>query len=208
MTTHPFFTQSPRLAYLKRLVQENSRLDFDLQDIRRLLQVVDQRCSSDFPIEDRGGWLSPLALGGAQLDHIPPYIIFTILAIYAHLASGDVDPVPFLAGPLGTDGITPVQVHPSDQFQIMDRDLQAYPLTDILFVHPSRVPVGRTLDLYGLPNLRENVEVIGWHAAAQPQFTAVVSGQALVLRFGKPNTFSILSRISRRKSRRCSLPNP
>lgn len=161
-------------------MQEHSDASFALADIKRLFKAVDAHCAKLLPNEERGGWFSPVILGGVSTNHIPPHILYAVYAIYAHLARGDADPVPFLAGPLNENGVTAITLEPTSRFMVVDRDRQAYPMTDLLIAIPSSTPVGWTLDNFGLPPLREAVQVVGWHSAAQPHPTAVSGGQLLL----------------------------
>ena len=180
MPERAFYTRSPMLADLKRLVQENARGEYNFDRFRQLFTAVDDYCAVHFPAEDRGGWFSPRVVGGAQVSHIPPQVVFAVFGIYMHLAYGDVDPVPLLAGPLEMHGATAVTLEPTDRFMVVDRAGNAHPMTDCLIIAPTSTPVSWTLDTYGLPGLRPGIAVIGWHAAAQPNWTALITAQFLL----------------------------
>ena len=180
MSPHPFYTRSPELAEVKRLVQAFVDVDHPFESFNKLIVAVDEFCSQRFPGGDRGGWFAPRILGGSPISHTPPHIIFWVYAIYLHLVNGDIDPVPFLSAPLRQNGATAITMEPSEQFLVSDGELNAYPMTDVLLIVPARTPRTWTADTYGLPEIQPNITIIGWHAAAQPFLKAVCSGQLLL----------------------------
>lgn len=180
LPARPFFTRSPELAALKRLVLDNIDHAFDFKDFNRLFRAVDAYCAVQCPGLDRGDWFGPKVVGGAQVRHTPSHIVFAVLAIYLHLAKGDLDPVPFLSGPLDLNGATAVMIEPTDRFTVAGSDGIPHPMTDFLVFVPALTPVSWIMDTYGLLQPRQGVVVVGWHAAAQPHFTALSSGQLLL----------------------------
>lgn len=180
LPARPFFTRSPELAALKRLVLENIDHAYDFKDFNRLFRAVDGFCAAQCPGLDRGDWFGPKVVGGAQVRHTPSHIVFAVLAIYLHLAKGDMDPVPFLSAPLDLDGATAVMIEPTGRFTVAGSDGIPRPMTDFLVFAPALTPVSWIMDTYGLLQPRAGVMVIGWHAAAQPDFRALSSGQLLL----------------------------
>jgi hypothetical protein len=180
MPEQAFYTRSPMLADLKRLVQENAHGEYRFHEFRHLFNAVEIYCAEYFPSESRGGWFSPRVVGGAQVSHVPPHVLYAVFAIYMHLAYGDLDPVPFLNGPLEMNGATAVMLEPTDRFMVLDRTGCAHPMTDFIIIAPTSTPLSWTLDTYGLPELQVGIAVIGWHAAAQPHWTALNTSQLLM----------------------------
>lgn len=171
-----FFTRSPRLAFLRKLVEDNSNRNFERADLGNLFKALDRYCAEQFPIEERGGWQGPLMMGGALLRHTPPHIIFAVSAIYAELTRDFVEPTAFLSGPLNRQGATAIQFGSESGFKVMDRDREAAPMTDLLVFIPANAPHPWVMDFYGIPEIKNEVTSIGWHAAAQSRFTAICSG--------------------------------
>jgi hypothetical protein len=180
MTSRVFFTRSPRLQYLRKLVEENSRLDFERTDLQSLFKAVDADCAANFPTDKRGGWFSPILLGGTPIGHTPPHIVSAAYAIYSDLARGAVVPVSFLSGRLSRNGAMAVLLETTDNFILVDRDHNASPMTDILLLVPSLVPEHWFQDTFGVPDLNKGVTIIGWHAAAESRFTATCGGILLL----------------------------
>ena len=171
-----FFTRNPRLAFLRSLVEQHGEFTYKGDDLKRLFKAVDERCAELLPSDERGGWFTPLAFGGTSIKHIPPHIMYAVYALYSEMARKEEDPVSFLSGPLNKGGATAVQMEPSTHFTLMDSDRQCAPLTDILILVPSTAPWKWVLDLYGTPPIQAGVEVIGWYASAESQFTAMTGG--------------------------------
>lgn len=171
-----FFTRSPQLAFLRQFVEENSNRDFERSDVGNRFKALDRYCAEHFPTEERGGWQGPLMLGGALLRHTPPHIIFAVSAIYAELSRDHVEPTTFLSAPLNRSGSTAIQFEPTEGFQVMDRDREVAPMTDLLVLIPVKAPLPWIVDFYGIPEVKADVIPIGWHAAAQSRSTAKCSG--------------------------------
>jgi hypothetical protein len=182
MPTTTFFTRHRRVAFLRHLVERHSDLTFERNDLKRLFTAVDEYCSAHLPKAHRGGWFPLVIAGGVPINHIPPHMFFTTYAIYSHMARGDVEPVPFLAGPPSLDGATAVQMPTGTPFVVLDRDAKFYPMTDMLLLIPASTRKPWTQDFYGLPPLAKETLVVSWHSAAQPHLAAVASGQLLVRR--------------------------
>ena len=182
MARSPFFTRHKRLKFIRHFVADNADLSFDFNDLKRLFTALDAYCAAHLPQENRGGWFPLVIAGGASLNHTPPHILCSAYAVYAHLARGDVNPVPFGSVPLGANVAAALQLEPDSGFVVVDRDGQPFPMTDFLVLLPASTQRMWTLDLYGLPPLSEEVDVLGWHSAAQPHYRAVASGQVLVHR--------------------------
>jgi len=176
MNSEPFFTRSPRLAFVKKIILNNANVDSVKDNLKFTFKAIDIFCAEHFPPEDRGGWFSPLLMGGVSLNHTPPQIICAALAIYADLAKGMPSPSEFLASPLNWNGATAVQLKPSDRFLLRDRDRELAQMTDILFIIPTIAPEQWTSDYYGLPTLKDSIITIGWHAAAESRFAAMCGG--------------------------------
>ena len=176
MTPNTFFTRSPKLAFLRQLVQENSTFNYDRDDAKRVFEAIDVYCNEQLGLEVESGWMPPSLAGGAHLTHTPYHVFSAGCAIYADIATGLVEPVPFLASPLSVESSTAVQFEPTDHYRVMDRNRRAAPLTDILISPQSKVPVEWIPDKYGTPSLNPGIVLIGWHEAADSIFTAMYSG--------------------------------
>ncbi|WP_285568992.1 hypothetical protein [Geothrix limicola] len=174
------FTQSPRLAFLRKLVAEHADLSLDRTDFGRVFGALDAYCKEHFPTEERGGWFSPLYLGGIPIRHTPPHLVYAVFAIYLDLMKGPLEPVPFRARPLDMSGTLAIQIDPSEGFLVESIDGVAAPMTDILFVIPLTMPEAWTSDLYGLPKLHEEIVRIACHAAAVSCPTALTSAHLLL----------------------------
>ncbi|HJV90271.1 MAG TPA: hypothetical protein VJ623_08215 [Holophagaceae bacterium] len=179
MTLRPFYTRSARLAFLRELVIAQADLSYSREDVKRVFGAVDAHCQTHFPGEPRGGWVSPIMLGGAGLNHTPSHLMFAAYAIYADLAWGQAPPVPYLGGPLGR-GATAVQFGPGEAFRLWDPDGVGVPLTDLLLVCPTRASGEWIADAFGTPPLAPGVVAVGWHAAAESRFTAMAGGILLL----------------------------
>lgn len=180
MSTGMFFTRSPRLAFLRKMVQENASHNYDSVDLKQVFKVLDRYCADNLPPENRGAWFAPLVMGGTPVNHTPPHLIFAAGAIYADLSWGEVEAVPFLSSPLQRNTATAVRFGPSDQFLLLDRDRNSGPLTDVLLLIPSKVKDVWVADKYGIPVPDERVTTVGYHAASESLFTAVDGGLLLM----------------------------
>ncbi|HJV23962.1 MAG TPA: hypothetical protein VJ570_14770 [Holophagaceae bacterium] len=175
MTPRPFYTRSPRLAFLRELVMAHADLSYSREDVKRVFGAVDAHCKTHFPGEPRGGWVSPIMLGGAGLNHTPSHLMFAAYAIYADLAWGQAEPVPFLSGPL-RPGATALQFGAAEAHLLWDPDGVEAPLTDLLLICPTRASGEWIADAFGTPPLAPGVMPVGWHAAAESRFTAMGGG--------------------------------
>ncbi|HJV48804.1 MAG TPA: hypothetical protein VJ549_05980 [Geothrix sp.] len=188
----PLFTQSPRLAFLRKLVEEHADLNLDRSDFGRVFGAIDAYCKEHFPTEERGGWFSPLYLGGIPIRHTPPHLVYAAFAIYLDLLKGPLEPVPFRARPLVMDGTTAIRLDPGQGFHVETIDRETAPMTDILFVIPITMPEVWTSDLYGLPKLNDEIVRIACHAAATSCPTAITSAHLLL----HPASSKVLSPLS------------
>jgi hypothetical protein len=180
MAARPFYTRSPRLAFLRALVEEHAKLDFERTDFAAIFRVVDERCADLFPDEDRGGWFSPMFLGGVGINHTPPHLVHAVYGIYSDLMAGSPEPVAFLAQPLNLFGTTAVQLDPTEDYQVASSTGAAAPLTDFLLRIPAKMPEHWICDIYGIPRLREAVTRVGWNMAAESLTTAICGGYLLL----------------------------
>jgi hypothetical protein len=180
MDPRPFYTRSPRLAFLRALVEAHAHLDFDRTDFATLFRAVDDHCSAIFPTEDRGNWFSPVFLGGAGINHTPPHIIHAVYAIYSDLIAGSPDPVPFLAQKLDMNGTTALQLDPAEGYKVESCDGESAPMTDMLIRIPAQLPEQWISDIYGIPGLRDDVTRVGWNMAADSLPTAICGGYLLL----------------------------
>jgi hypothetical protein len=177
MSPRPFFTRGPGLAFLKRLIEGSAGLDWGRADIAAIFRAVDAACAELFPTENRGGWFSPVFLGGVGIHHIPPHLVFAVYAVYADLRAGCPLPVPFLSAPLDLDATTAVQLEPSEAFQVTSPDGTPAPLTDILVVIPAKMSEQWSGEVYGTPHLQPDVVRLSWNTAAASLPTALATGQ-------------------------------
>lgn len=177
MTPRPFFTRGPGLAFLRALIEEGAGLDWGRADIASTFKVVDQKCAELFPTENRGEWFSPVFLGGAGINHIPPHLVFAVYAIYADLLGGSPEPIPFLSAPLAMNATTAVQFEPPGDFFVESADRERAPMTDLLLVVPAKMSEQWSGEVYGIPRLRPEVVRVSWNAAAASLPTAIATGQ-------------------------------
>ena len=192
MPCRPFFTQSPRLAFLRRLVKENAVLDFSRADLSKVFEAVDSYCSNNFPTEERGGWFSPMLVGGALVNHTPPHLVFSTFAIYMSLVNGSLEPCPFLDQPLNMDGTTAVQLDSFQGYWVESCDREIARMTDILIITHLNTPEKWTLDLYGIPSLNDDVIRIGCHAHAE-DFPRATASSTLLLH---PATHKVINPLA------------
>ena len=179
MSPSPFYTRSPRLAFVKRLVEEHAAFTFQREDFARVFKAVDRCCSDIFPTEDRGDWFSPIFLGGTEVDHTPPHIINAVYAIYSDLVAGSPEPIPFLSRPLNLDGTTTMQLGPGAGFFVESCNRGVAPTTDLLLRTHAKLPEQWIADIYGTPRLQDVIRV-GWNMAAESLHTAISGGYLLL----------------------------
>jgi hypothetical protein len=189
MDKRPFFTRSPRLAFLRDLMASCAELDWERTDLATIFRAVDQRCDELFPTENRGEWFSPVFLGGVGINHIPPHLIFAVYAIYADLIAGSPEPVPFLRHPLAWNGTTAVQLDPAEGHLVESFQREAAPMTDLLLVIPARMKEQWSAEIYGIPRLADGIIRVSWNSAAESLPTAICTGQL----FLHPETGQILN---------------
>jgi len=176
----PFYTRGPGLAFVRDLVEAAAQLDFDRKDFARVFKAVDIQCSELFPSEHREQWFSPVFLGGAEVGHTPPHIIFGVYAIYSDLSDHCPEPVSFRSSPLNLAGAMAVQLEPGAGFLVESCLREAAPMTDLLLRIPARLTEHWIADIYGTPKFRPGVITAGWNMAAESLPTAICGGYLLL----------------------------
>lgn len=179
MHSRPFYTRSPRLAFVRALVEEHADFTYGREDFARIFKAVDKCCSEIFPIEDRGDWFSPIFLGGTEVDHTPPHIINAVYAIYSDLVAGTPEPTPFLAHPLNLDGTTAIRLDAGTCYCVESCNRGVAPVTDLLMRTRAKLPEQWLSDIYGTPQLKEVIRV-GWNMAAEALPIAISGGYLLL----------------------------
>lgn len=181
MNARPFFTRGPHLAFIRSIIEGCAGLDWGRADIASIFRAVDQACSERYPAESRSGWFSPVFLGGVDISHIPPHLVFAVYAIYADLRAGSPAPTAFLSTPLDMEGTTAVQMEPSEAYRVESAVGAVAPMADILFIIPARMSEQWSTEIYGIPPVQDAVTRVSWNAAAAEP-TALATGQLLLHR--------------------------
>jgi hypothetical protein len=98
---------------------------------------------------------------------MPPYLLHVTYAVYVHLLTGDLDPVPFAErASWGTTERVGVYTLPPDAgVCIFSRHGEPAPLRNLILSYPVTIPVEWVSDYYGVPLTNAGIEIGGWHGS-------------------------------------------
>nr|WP_320134026.1 hypothetical protein [uncultured Holophaga sp.] len=181
MLTEYFPGHAAILRDLERVILANASFDASRQDLNRMFREVDRLWTHQRP-EQRSSsqWISPVHYGGHVPRHLPAPFIRICFALYLLHSGSPLNRTSFLTGPLRRETLDILTFPPGSPYRLWDPQEQPQPLTH-LHLYP-RIPQDRerTVDLYGLPPMPPQVDVIVWHAFARSSLEATLGGAVLV----------------------------
>lgn len=160
----------------RRLTEQNpGRRATDLKStFLRISQHCTERCCARIWGNRAGATVSK----DVRFNQTSPSLLFALHAVCRHLPP-KLRSERRLPEARGQHSVTAVQLKASDRFLVLDRNWNAAPMSDLVFVISGNIPEQLISDTYGVPKLNSQVQSVGWLASAHHQATEPCGGLLL-----------------------------